>query len=953
MVQWRRKGKRVPCTPATRRRIPANQQFLGTVQMKSILGTHDRGVRRLFATSANLARAAVFAAVLVSAAAPAEADVVTWKGAAGAQDWTLGSNWSTGGAPGANDTALFPSRNNPKYVFSVTPPADFVGTITATNYATGDSAPYSSRHFDVVLQLGVADGAAWKVDGTAALVATDGLAARIAPTFAGTIDVRKGTTFALPATLNAGVTVVGAGKAVLASTAQLPQVSLFAGDVVLPSGAVAASAPSAFAAASTELADGQTVSFAESALAYNHTGVIPAPAADSWTFNGGLWENTDLGEFTPSAAPPHLDEDGSLLLTDDPAQCHAVWYSRRTFRSTDDWGMSFTWTPELPNPSRVTQAGRGQTLSGNFGIVFQRVSDTAVNAARDSNRRTRHADHTWGFFLSTYRDGQQGVSWTCDGVPGWEGTINRRVLEAQLGGVMLNKAIDFTVAMVGGKMSVTMVQGEKSCSFAWNFKTAATVFCPGGYWVGFTGTSDDWGTNATIPWSRQRIADFSGWYRDPLDGGWEDVSNAGSFSTLSSENYESSSRDKSLDSGAGSAGRDFNVFNADGSVQLSRAVCRNGVMIVSKSYVETDKRLKVVYDIQGGGAAVSSGKFGLGFLLGSKNSVTWTWSWGTSGPYGYGWGTYAYGFAFELNQFDGTGQFLYDHLDSDNFPKDNTQYKSSMYSVSRSDDHGAAADQRLTAEFVYDPDGSLKLRYSQRPGSVSALGNNSFAEYALPAAQKARIPAWIQKRSGKTVRVGIRASSGINNYVEMKLKGIDVKQMTSLQGGRIPGALRVPDGASATVVAGEAMEGQTAPVMIASSVELGAGASLTVAPETATTIFAAEKVAVSGRATLAPASGASLRIDALALDGPAGETGLTATGATFPEDLVVTIPDEWTESPAKSVGRHEIANAAGFPNGARIVTASGRDVTNEAKLKVLSDGSASIDFTVGFILIVR
>ena len=32
----------------------------------------------------------------VFCAAFAKADVVTWKGAAGAQDWTLGSNWSTG-----------------------------------------------------------------------------------------------------------------------------------------------------------------------------------------------------------------------------------------------------------------------------------------------------------------------------------------------------------------------------------------------------------------------------------------------------------------------------------------------------------------------------------------------------------------------------------------------------------------------------------------------------------------------------------------------------------------------------------------------------------------------------------------------------------------------------------------------------------------------------------------
>lgn len=913
--------------------------------MKSILGTHDRGVRRPFSTSANLARAAVFAAALVSAATPAEADVVTWKGAAGAQDWTLGSNWSTGGAPGANDTALFPNRNNPKYVFSVTPPADFVGTITATNYATGDSSSYSSRHFDVVLQLGVEDGATWTVDGTAALVATDGLAARIAPTFAGTIDVRKGTTFALPATLNAGVTVIGAGKVVLASTAQLPQVALFAGDVVLPSGAVAASAPSAFAAASTELADGQTVSFAESALAYNHTGVIPAPAADSWTFNGGLWENTDLGEFTPSAAPPHLDEDGSLLLTDDPSQCHAVWYSRRTFRSTDDWGMSFTWTPELPNPSRVTQAGRGQTLSGNFGIVFQRVSDTAVNAARDSTRRTRHADHTWGFFLSTYRDNTQGVSWTCDGVPGWEGTINRRVLEPQLGGVKLNKAIDFTVAMVGGKMAVTMVQGEKSCSFAWNFKTAATVFCPGGYWVGFTGTSDDWGTNATIPWSRHRIADFSGWYRDPLDGGWEDVSDT-AFSPSDASNWEYASRDKNNGDAA------YAGVNPDGSFQLINAAS-NSVYLISRTSVPIGSRLKVSFALQGGAASLPAASgMGLGFMLGGANNVTRGFGdWNATSGYPYSkWASdWVYGFGFQWGLSGGGAYFTTSRLGAtggDGAVYSDTSFKAS--DMSRRE----AANPAIGMDFVYDPSGWIHGFFSHAPGNSALLGDYTNYKWTLNATQKNNLKAWIANRAAST-KIGIRAASGAKDYIELKLTDVSVKSMTSLQGGRIPGALRVPDGASATVVAGEAMEGQTAPVMIASSVELGAGASLTVAPETATTIFAAEKVAVSGRATLAPASGASLRIDALALDGPAGETGLTATGATFPEDLVVTIPDEWTESPAKSVGRHEIANAAGFPDGARIVTASGRDVTNEAKLKVLSDGSASIDFTVCFILIVR
>lgn len=911
--------------------------------MKTTTKTIPCGFGRIFAKIPAFARAAALAAAFV--AMPAMADVVTWNGAAGAQDWTLGSNWSTGSAPASGDTALFPNRNNPKYVFSVTPPADFVGTVTATNYATGDSAAYSSRHFDVVLELGVVDGASWKVDGTAAIVATDGLAARIAPTFAGTIDVRKGTTFTLPSTLNAGVTVVGAGKVVLASTAQLPQVALFAGEVVLPSGSVAASAASAFAASATELADGQTVSFAESSLAYNHTGSISAPAADSWSMNGGVWDGTDLGGLTPSAAPPHLDADGSLLLTDDPAQCHSAWYTNRTFRTTDDWGMSFTWTPELPNPSAVTQAGRGQTLSGNFGIVFQRVGATEANVARNDNRRTRHAGHAWGFFLSTYRDNQQGVSWTCDGVPGWEGTINRRVLEPQLGGVMLNKAIDFTVAMVGGKMAVTMVQGDKSCTFVWNFKTAATVFCPGGYWVGFTGSSDDWGTNATIPWSRQRIADFSGWYRDPLDGGWEDVS-ATAFSPSVASNWEYMSADKNNGDAA------YAGVNPDGSFQLINAPS-NGVYLISKTSVPIGSRLKMSFALQGGAASLPAASgMGLGFMLGGANTVTrklGDWN-ATSGyPYSSWAGDWVYGFGFMWGLSGGGAYFTTSRL-GQNGP-DGTVYSDTSFKASDMS-RREAANPTIGMDFVYDPSGWIHGFFSHAPGSASLLGDCTNYKWNLNAAQKTNLEWWKANRANST-KVGIRAASGARDYIELKLTDVSVKSMTSLQGGRIPGALRVPAGAAATVVAGEAMSGQTAPVMVASSLELADGAALSVAPETASTIFEAEKAIVAGRATLAPASGASLLVDSLVLDGTAGQTALVATGASFPSDVVVAIPDAWTRSPQKAVGRHEIVRAAGFPVTARVVTESGEDVTDAAHLAVDASGSATIDFTTGFVMVIR
>ncbi|MBR0057585.1 MAG: hypothetical protein IJP66_09675, partial [Kiritimatiellae bacterium] len=597
------------------------------------------------------------------------------------------------------------------------------------------------------------------------------------------------------------------------------------------------------------------------------------------------------------------------------------------------------------NPSRVTQAGRGQTLSGNFGIVFQRVSDTAVNAARDTNRRTRHADHTWGFFLSTYRDGQQGVSWTCDGVPGWEGTINRRVLEAQLGGVKLNKAIDFTVAMVGGKMAVTMVQGEKSCSFLWNFRTAATVFCPGGYWVGFTGTSDDWGTNATIPWSRQRIADFSGWYRDPLDGGWEDVSDT-AFSPSNASNWEYESQDRNNGDAA------YAGVNPDGSFQLINAAS-NSVYLISKASVPTGSRLRMSFALQGGAASLPAASgMGLGFMLGGANPQTkkiGDWN-ATSGyPYSRWASDWVYGFGFQWGLSGGGAYFTTSRLGATG--DDGAVYSDTSFKASDTT-RREAANPTIGLDFVYDPSGWIHGFFSHAPGDAALLGDYTNYKWTLNATQKNNLKAWIANRAA-TTKVGIRAASGARDYIELKLTDVSVKSMTSLQGGRIPGALRVPSGASATLVAGEAMSGQTAPVMSASSLELAAGASLTIAPETAATIFEAEKVVVSGRATLAAASGASLTVDAIALDGDAGSTALVATGATFPANLAVTIPASWTKMPAKAVGRHEIALAAGFPATARIVTDAGEDVTEEANLSVSASGSATIDFTTGFVMVIR
>lgn len=86
--------------------------------------------------------AAAIAVVVMQVACAAD---VSWTGKGGVVDWNA-TTWSTGTPPAATDTVMFTGTQD--YAdFTVTPPADFAGTILVLNRTGQDriSAPNSGR----------------------------------------------------------------------------------------------------------------------------------------------------------------------------------------------------------------------------------------------------------------------------------------------------------------------------------------------------------------------------------------------------------------------------------------------------------------------------------------------------------------------------------------------------------------------------------------------------------------------------------------------------------------------------------------------------------------------------------------------------------------------------------------------------------------------------------------
>lgn len=904
----------------------------------------------------------VAAMIVAISMLPCSATVRTWCGPSGEQNWNAVTNWVDEAVPTGSDTAYFPHNaayhpngtGRRRYWFKMTPPADFTGTILTTNEywsVDGQSLSYLNRSFRTKLELGVADGAAWTIAGNGCVMVTDGIAARFSSDFKGTIEVRAGDTFTPPATLDVDVRLVGAGTLALASGAQLAQAEAFAGTIILPaSESVSGATLLPLQNSSLQMADGQTLAFDADSLAMRQVSKLEgfAEAPEKWSFNGTAWAEGNIPSGPFSKAPPYV-QDGELWLTDEPAQIHTAWYTNRTFRLTDDWGMSFTYWPELPSGTRITTEARadGKTrshcISGYFGVLFSRVSPTNVGYRTASDGRISLAYDARGFIFDLYRDDPQAkVMWMA------ESNYNayRSVLENELGGIKLNAKMDIIVSMVKGEMTVTLKQEGKSATFSHDFSYIGTRASEGCY-IGFGGSSGWWGDENAVPWVRNRISNFRAWYRDETDGaGWEPIDTASSFAINDSSKW---THNKILWTSATTTITNNAALFASDGVHLTDSAPTNCAFIISKAYPpKRSAPLCFSYRFKTTEPVWTDNVDGtIAFLFGSNNASTT--------GYGAKWDTSHFGnwtsgldWIWNVN----TGAVSLNYTTSAG-KRSEVALTDSVGGMGNSAVAGMRPPEKdLRADFVWNPNGTFKAFASIAACDHAGDGRCGMRTYT-GIDSRANYDTFTNRADWS---VGVKASCRSKSYAAITLTELSIKKLSAAVGGSA-GMVSVPAGASVAIKAGDAVDGQTLSVLSVNALELGSGATLTVHPESSQTRVELASVKSSG-ATLVAANGATVLLgDALTFDAPAASVGLTLSGNVVCSGrLSLVVPDSWKSRRNEPIMAIDASGtSAPFdidPANVTVVTENGTLPTSKYSVS-LSQKKLFLRFGKGFSVIVR
>lgn len=890
-----------------------------------------------------------------------------WKNQIMTGDWNTAANW-TDGVPASDGVAYFCSPSGTNFVVNVTPPADFTGTIIVSNYqgaVTTDE--YANLRPSLMLTLGNAASASWTVKGNGHLVATEGLAERLSPDFAGIVEVKKGSSFTVPQNLNAAVSLVGAGELTLAAGSQLAQARAFAGKVNLPDAAdLVVEDTGLLANRSLTVGDGNTLTLEPQSTAF---GAIRrfgfGDEADRWTYNGTAWRVGPAKVAPYSAEPPYVTADNVLMLTDDPAQVHTVWYTNRMFRVTDDIGCTFRWTPNLPSDSRIRKAGYNQCQSGNFTISFQSTSPTNCilpKTMSDTMERSNQATRNFGLTMYTYQENQNAhFSWIQTGN---KGGVGESIID-QTTEISLAKPIDFTVVVSKGVMTVTMVQDGKSLTVQKTFLTNFNTFNAGGAWFGLGGSSDTWGdSDATVatPWVKHEISNFNGWYRDPLEGGWEPIADEEKYTTINETNWDLK---RHVENGNGRSSHATLTGNAcldaDGGFSILPTDYYAQTLAFSKTYVPKTKPLKYSMEFDNVAAFPTGNWQGMSFMpFGSNNGVDgWDGYSTSSGGWKFftsGHGGYLYGFAFQWNIYNGSGEWAYGRVFGKNVvtatDKDVNEAAYAAGVVSRNDSGRATSPKDVRLDFLYDPRGTFTHVLSTDPVGT-ANGNCFVGTFQVPDDWKTGFEAW---KTGRNSLIGFRGQCSSTDIYTLKFKKFRLLQMTSAQAGELGTVLNVAANASATVKAGELMDGQTVQVARFAAADLAKGATLTVKPATSATKAAVGKIVSAGGATLAATSGASVSVGDIELTGADTDTGVTLAGAVaLGGTLTVKVPAAWRKTRSGWVTLVDASAATGALPAAEAITLQTEDGVLPTKKYLLqvSDGKVKALFGLGMAILVR
>ena len=406
---------------------------------------------------------------------------------------------------------------------------------------------------------------------------------------------------------------------------------------------------------------------------------------------------------------------------DDPGQTHSAFLDRK-FKLTDDWGVSFTWNPELPADSRWREAGWYQTWSGFFGFYIQNAALDNVNVGGELHVMTTNSH---GFAIYNYRDANtQNFEWIGETAY----IFGDGVLEKSLGGVVFTQPVDFEGSCHNGVLVVNMAQNGKSASFHRDF-SAAIAASGDGLYIGFAGTSDNWENNTTtIPWMKQTISDFRGWTTTRYSTGWRELDNDAYYPFANSRWLMASFYDYGEDGCVTNRGDDA-AINADGSFQIVPAINKAAGLITSRRTVDVTKPVKISFDYRfedapgGVPGSAESVEFAIQKMALDDNAL---WNLNPMGGGGYlgqisNWG-FGWGFRY---YFWGTGSIqMIRHVDK--FAAD--YGGDSQHAAIRESHDGVLVPRpHSTAHFdvVYDAKGSLRVHGSVTPDDPTVEGSDA------------------------------------------------------------------------------------------------------------------------------------------------------------------------------------------------------------------------------------
>ena len=866
-----------------------------------------------------LALCASFGAMACAAFADA-----TWQGASFDlnADWSAEANWNGGVPTGEAVATIDYSGGNTASVrfLGLTPPVDFTGTIKVT-YSTSDW----DTCFHNMLKLTVLEGATWSVSGNGMLYATEGLSARIASDFTGVIVVPEGISFTVPSGLADAVEFVGDGRLVVSETKRLTHLSGFTGTLVWAGDAVLSPADTTvLQLRKLELANGASLTYAERILSANAAIKIKDwnEAPEDWTY-GGTSGTHDILQFDTRLAHPNAD--GSLALVTDPKQIHSAVYTGRKLKIHDNWGVSFRYTPEHPADSAVAKAGWTSEWSGSFGFfMLPKMPDVADITYLKPLSSLAH-----GFKIYHYRGGDiyPYVGW-------FRGTeVDKKLSQDILNtiqGPNFRQPMDVTMSCQNGLMTVTLRQGEKYFAFSRNAKDNQYLFrdITDGFYLAFGASSDWWSASETthnVPWSKQTISNFRGWYRAREAGRW--VQDSRSFYPFTTDNCTARRY-----TAASTYVENGDALETDGSFKVESNGERLGTIIRLSQALDRRNRHLITYDlVYGDGTSGDNTEyFKFGFTRATDALSSWVYRWDASNNdiTKEGWNNYTYPLTVSIYWYGGRGRCLSTKPTNGNGAAETAWSPSFSYPK-------MLKNQTAHTSLVYD--GGKSLYYQvQSKQHVTDVNFAAKADYSTAG--------W---GNGNNMFF-LMSSYNTWGQVDTWLRDFTVKTLSDNQEVYLSGEVAVAEGATASFQADALKADSAYPAATLGGVSLAAGSTLQVTGSKAVI----DSVRVSGSGATLAASAATTVGAKVVYEGEAPDEGLTLSGDVVraADEMTFTIPEDWRH--VKKVITLLNAPAAALPSSVKIVSETGRGLTARG-LVTIADGKVSVDFSRGLAILIR